>query len=265
VASASRAEAAKLRQLAADLQDTVTASSVKVDDLGQGEAAARRRLDEIEQRIESEYQPRIDAAVEALRESQDRVGRLREVQLLIKREADLLQALAIVDAPVKRQPKVEHPKARRKSLDEFSTLVGEVLAAWNFPDSGRVVWNDEDSDILIGGKPRASFGKGVRALTHAAFSLALLRYADRQGNGHPGFVVLDSPLVVYREPDPEEAGSAYDVKDSFYRSVATDFSGRQVIVLENEDPPVGLDSAHVVSFTGGDHGRRGFIPRHSNG
>ena len=37
------------------------------------------------------------------------------------------------------------------------------------------------------------------------------------------------------EPDPEEAGFPHAVKDSFYRSVASEFQNAQVIILENDD------------------------------
>ena len=77
---------------------------------------------------------------------------------------------------------------------------------------------------------------------------------------HPGFVVLDSPLVVYREPDAGEDGFSEDVKNSFYESLA-DYEGTQVLILENEDPPSQLEaSANIIKFTGTDRGRRGFIP-----
>ncbi|MNR59406.1 hypothetical protein D3C85_1806600 [compost metagenome] len=79
---------------------------------------------------------------------------------------------------------------------------------------------------------------------------------------HPGFVLIDSPLVVYREPDTNEGGFSHDVKDAFYRSIAEDLHSAQVIIFENEDPPVDLDNkATVIKFTGTSHGRQGFIPK----
>jgi hypothetical protein len=77
---------------------------------------------------------------------------------------------------------------------------------------------------------------------------------------HPGFVVLDSPLVVYREPDADEGGFSEHLKDAFYESLAA-YEGAQILILENEDPPSELEtSANIIKFTGTDRGRRGFIP-----
>ena len=69
-------------------------------------------------------------------------------------------------------------------------------------------------------------------------------------------------MVVYREPDTDEGGFSGDVKDAFYRSLASDFADAQIIILENEDPPADLDrSANVIRFTGTERGRLGFIPK----
>lgn len=80
---------------------------------------------------------------------------------------------------------------------------------------------------------------------------------------HPGFLVVDSPLVVYRQADddsdPKDKGFSTDVKEAFYRSLST-AKGIQVIICENDDPPADL-SANIIHFTKTNEGRYGFIPR----
>src|ERR1700730_18067455 len=58
---------------------------------------------------------------------------------------------------------------------------------------------------------------------------------------HPAIVVLDSPLVTYKRRDftPGEEISE-DVASAFYEALAKLPAGRQVIVLENNDPPAVL-------------------------
>ena len=143
----------------------------------------------------------------------------------------------------------------------FSQEVEALLRAWHFPNLDRVTFSEEDQDLIISGRRRSSRGKGVRAVTHAAFNLALLKYCRGRSMPHPGFVLLDSPLVVYREPDPDEQGFAPGLKDAFYRTLAADFRDSQIIILENEDPPKDIEpNSNVVRFTGTASGRRGFIP-----
>jgi hypothetical protein len=49
--------------------------------------------------------------------------------------------------------------------------------------------------------------------------------------------IIDSPLVVYRQPEDGEAEFPHEVKNAFYRGVAADFADAQVIILENDEPP----------------------------
>jgi hypothetical protein len=75
--------------------------------------------------------------------------------------------------------------------------------------------------------------------------------------------MIDSPLLVYEEPDADEASFPQDVKKHFWASVASSFTHAQVIIIENSKQlPTGgaIAEANVVLFTGNDQGRRGFIP-----
>src|SRR3546814_19941989 len=57
-----------------------------------------------------------------------------------------------------------------------------------------------DFDLIIDGKRRRNNGKGVRAITHAAFKVALLTFCRSRGLPHPGFLVLDTPRIPFRAP-----------------------------------------------------------------
>jgi hypothetical protein len=73
-------------------------------------------------------------------------------------------------------------------------------------------------------------------------------------------LVIDSPLVVYREPDTGEEGFPPAVKQHSYEAVADDSKDAQVIILENEEPPASVRAdPHVELFTGTASGRRGFV------
>lgn len=150
-----------------------------------------------------------------------------------------------------------------KETEEFSRVMEQILRSWHFPNLERVTFNEKEHDVIISGRSRTSHGKGIRAITHAAFNLALLKYCNTKPLPHPGNVVIDSPLVVYKEPDKDESLDP-EVKDLFYREIAVAFSSSQVIIFENDDPPMDVSNiATVIRFTGTDHGRRGFIPSRS--
>lgn len=101
----------------------------------------------------------------------------------------------------------------------LSVKFEHILPAWNFQGDCRVHFDKERSDFVIDGKPRRSRGKGLRAITHAAITLGLLEYCREQSLSHPCFVVQDSPLLVYFEPESKEneALQGTDLKERFYK------------------------------------------------
>lgn len=127
-------------------------------------------------------------------------------------------------------------------MHELSTVVKQVLKAWNYPGADAVHFDKGDQDIVVDGKRRRDNGAGVRALLHAAFKIGVLVYCIKQGRPHPGFVIMDSPLFAYRPA--EEEGSAQltsdelalrkaDVATHFYRHLQSLAGQAQFIVIEN--------------------------------
>ncbi|MDM5181994.1 hypothetical protein PO883_33000 [Massilia sp. DJPM01] len=169
------------------------------------------------------------------------------------------------------------PKADRPDLTlvgsvtyHFAQVVSSVLQQWGFPGEHHVSFDDGTFDLKIDGKARVANGKGVRAVTHAAFKVALLLFCRERGLPHPGFLVLDTPLLTYRDPlkspkfgeleDDELVLAATSLKDRFFEHLASLKIDAQFIILENVDPPEGLEEkAHLEVFSGGD-GRRGLFP-----
>lgn len=152
----------------------------------------------------------------------------------------------------------------------FGETIKAVLTAWGFPDADKVQFDTKVNDITVAGKARHANGKGVRAVLHAAFNVAMAIHCIDKGLPHPGFIVLDTPLLTYREPlksrhgelsEDERALKASSLAEKFYRHLASLEGKLQVIVLENADPPVEVeDLAFIEVFTGvpGD-GRYGLL------
>jgi hypothetical protein len=150
------------------------------------------------------------------------------------------------------------------AVREFSAQISKRLAEWGYPSAASVRYDRKELDIIAGDQLRAAHGKGVRAVLHAAFTLALAQYCFDRELPHLGFVILDSPLVTYRPPDQStEVGDEppEDVVRAFYRDIQANFDG-QVIVMENTDPlePLGTDSRDIRFTKRFDMGRYGFLP-----
>lgn len=263
VAQSCLAEAAKIKLLISDLHLTRADNEheiARLDGLG---IQTKERVHAVATQLTEMLKPRVEVALLRLRESQVNRDTYRRALELHGRANELQGLLADLGlAAPGKGVELESARVGSDEAEAFCQEVETLLRAWHFPGLDRVTFSESDQDIVISGRTRASHGKGVRAIAHAAFNLALLKFCLKGEMPHPGFVLIDSPLVVYREPDTDEGGFSHDVKDAFYRSIAEDFRASQVIIFENEDPPsdLGVD-ANIIRFTGASHGRQGFIPR----
>ena len=147
--------------------------------------------------------------------------------------------------------------------EAFAQEIEAVLKGWHFPEAERVHFDAKTRDLIIAGKARGARGKGLRAITHAAFTIGLLGYCKAKETPHPGFVILDSPLLAYRAPEgPEDDLSGIDLDDQFYGYLAGLSDDQQVIIVENINPPAEIRTrSQVVFFSKNPHsGRYGFFP-----
>lgn len=149
-----------------------------------------------------------------------------------------------------------------RAIDEFSIRLSARLRAWGYEAADGARYDRVEQDVFADGQFRSDHGKGVRAILHAAFSIALADYCFANGSPHPGFIVLDSPLITYRAPDEEgREGPGQSFGTAFYHDLEERFEG-QIIVMENTDPLESLSEATVdIEFTKVEgFGRYGYFP-----
>ena len=263
VVIACRAEAQNIRSLISDLHGTIDENGREIAALEIEAGELRAISAQTSEEIQSRLQPVLRIAVQRLQSAQKEAERLRRGRDLYNHISELegMRAKALAQ-PVAPKPEGVNTTINADILGNFADEAEKLLREWHFPNLTTVAFSEVDQDLLISGRLRSTHGKGVRAITHAAFNLALLKHCESLQMPHPGFVSLDSPLVVYRAPDESERGFNPDVKDEFYRSLAKRFANLQVVVFENEDPPSDIGAvAHLIRFTKTVIGRSGFIPQ----
>lgn len=264
VTESATAEADRIRVLMGDLDTTQQEVAAERAELRNQEAELKNRLASVKNTIEAELRPRTHDLVVELREITSTRQQVQSSLELLERAEALEGQIRSVQTEEVISTQQEFASLSNSSSEEFSQEVQARLAAWNFPNLNRVTFSHTEWDVVISGQPRTSHGKGVRAITHAAFTAGLLRYCANREKPHPGFVLIDSPLVVYREPDPDDVTLDTSVKSAFFADLAASFSAEQVILLENDEPPDDVlesGAVNVVRFTKSDDGRYGFIPR----
>lgn len=144
--------------------------------------------------------------------------------------------------------------------DAYCSSIESVLKSWGFPGEINLSFDSNTLDLYINEKSRSGWGKGYRAFIMSAMVIGLMRYCCDNDRLHPGFVIIDSPLVSLKE---RKKVSDEWIDDYMERSMIEDILGqdssRQVIIFENKDLKYDLDYNYVeFSHEGG--GRRGFIP-----
>jgi hypothetical protein len=206
-------------------------------------------------RIESliGYQKQIDSAL-----SPDFAEARTQHAALIEKRSKVQQAIVIykriqglkqrldeptpASSPAKLVEKEDAPEVNqyipKSVLGAFSKTVEHILQEWHFPDATDVYFDEGKRDVVIGNRLRGSRGAGLCAITYSAFTLALFEYCRSRKMPHPGFVVLDSPLIAYKEPKADDEGiSGTDLKVRFYEYLETFAGEQQVFIVDNTEPP----------------------------
>lgn len=266
IVSAATAEIEKVKRLQTELDDTVA-------DLRAESAAVAEALVDVDARYEAlngEIQEAVAPEVTDVRAS---FSALIEERSSVQKAADLFSRLDKLEArktALKEEDETDGGAGEittgipESVAHDFSTKISKLLKAWNFPGDCHVFYDKDASDFVIDGKPRGSRGKGLRAITHAAVNIALLEYCQANGISHPGFIVLDSPLLAYFKPEGDEeiALKGTDLKERFYEYLVMHHGeDSQVIIIENQHPPeaIGRQVALTV-FTGNpSEGRYGLL------
>ncbi len=253
VVASLQTEALELATSIASLDDQIKQFDQRAQDLRPTEASLRRTFDDYSTQ-------RAD------------LGKLIDLH---NRREKLVSLRAEIDAASTKSERDPLPVGPESTvLFEFGETVKAILTEWGFPDADKIQFDAKGNDITVAGKSRDANGKGVRAVLHAAFNVAVAVHCIDKDLPHPGFLVLDTPLLTYREPlmskhgdlsDDEKALKATSLAEKFYKHLARLEEKLQVIVIENSDPPAAIDRlAHIEVFTGLDgDGRSGLLARHA--
>ncbi len=254
----------KISDLRSDLERVQDGLATEAGELDHKRSELASDMEGLKRRIEQELMPRIRQSSASLQAQSDQRDLALQARTLaeritqLRRRADELMVDKDGDKPAKIPPGVS-----TADMEKFALTVESLLQEWNYPDVGRTVFSEKDQDLVIGGQLRTSHGKGVRALTCAAFIIGLMRHCREREHPHPSLVIIDSPLVAYEEADTDGENARLrqaGVKEAFYRTLAAGGGKGQVIIFENDDPPTGIDGICWHHFTGSKSERYGFFP-----
>ena len=269
VVIAAAAEMEKIKKLASDLNSTVTALNEESAKLSKDLIEIESRFDRVDVDIKSSLAPELSGMQTAYSELVDTRSRvISHLSIFARLDKLLAQKDELFGDTNESEAGAQKitTKLSTQSLYDLSKTVERILDAWDFPDKGSVHFDEASMDFVINGKLRGNRGKGLRAITHAAATLGLLEYCKERSLPHPGFVVLDSPLLAYYKPEGEDDSlQGTSLKQKFYKYLLEEHSDSQVIIVENEHPPESFEGQlGLTVFTKNpQHGRFGLLPSRS--
>lgn len=240
VVEAARKEISKIELLRGELATTVRELERERASFDRRMPAVVGELKAISESVDGLISPRLSKLRATYSELADKRSEVREALVLYVTVQDMEQRREELEKGVAAEKAGTLASADIPTTvaDEFAQTVETILKAWHFPEAGRVFFDSRSRDLVISGKSRSAFGKGLRAITYAAFTLGLLVFCRERQTPHTGFVVLDSPLLAYREPDGDEDDlQGTDLQEKFYDYIQEMPDDTQVIVIENTDPP----------------------------
>jgi hypothetical protein len=254
IVSAARAEIERIETLRQGLVETKKRLVIENDQLGLRADQAtheQRTASRRSQELAAILRERRRGIGDLDREAQGLRGQLKDADIVVELKTELatMDETIAADEEIKVASTVlSLPPAE---TTEFAEEIENTLKAWDFPEAGRVAWEETRTDVLIGTRRRGEQGKGLRAITFSAFVLTLMKRCIEKSRPHLGVVVLDSPLLAYWKPE----GRADDLRgtkvdECFYRWMQSLPKTSQVIIIENRPLPDWVDSvAHVIHFT----------------
>jgi hypothetical protein len=187
IVHAASAEITKIERLENELAQTVSELHLDVADLSTQLGLKKGQYDWLDNEIRQSITPQVRdvrADFSTLVEKRVKTQSALDVFGRVRRYEERRQALIDEGDAVETKPTIVAgiPDSASHAL---SLKIATILKAWNFPGQCHVHFDKQTSDFVIDGKPRGSRGKGLRAITHAAVTLALLEYCQEHSRPHP--------------------------------------------------------------------------------
>lgn len=256
--NAARAESVKIQTHIHDLASTIGGLEKEAADLDANIRAAERSIAADEESIRTQLEPKIKEE----RQNIEEITRAKEALLRAEVSANLVTSLtarrvALGAKPIQKRVKMADAAAIDSGEQRaLFTSLEAILREWRYPNVGTVEFGQKWK-LVINGKSYT--GKGFRALIRSAFTIALMRHGLTKGV-HPGLVVIDSPLTSFKQKD--EYQNTEDVKLGFYNHLRQTPVTEQIIIIENEEPPIEVrpQLSHLHFSRAEGIGRYGFYP-----
>lgn len=249
---AARVEIEKLEPKMTDLKSVQKSLNMEIEFLKQKRSELREEMDELENQVQMELQPKADklrtafsqyAIALANQSSLDAIGNAQKT---------------IRDNLVKYQSKAEPPKLSiNDQFDEefrlrFHKILDNLLVECKYDGYRDVVFDYKSFDVIINGTRKMSQGQGYRAFINVIVSMAVQEYLREYGTYHPNVFVMDSPILSLKEDVDESELASESMKSSLFKYFIQNPCAEQIIIIENKIPDIDYTGVKMRKFSKGD-------------
>ena len=258
------AERRKLLKKITDIDEVMEELLQKIKTATEDKTKICSTVDDLTNKMSNELKPLIDLKINELKSLLDRRDEVKKKVFL---ESQIEEKKAIKDKLLESKESinvatVQLYKLSDTSKEKLCEEVANLLNEWGLFKNPDVIFDLKTYDLIINKKKKSSFGKGYRALINSAFAIAVMRCNLTLGLPNPKVIILDSPLITFKDKDSNGEKVSEVVKTKFYEYLSKNFLKQQIIILENAEPDNGLqDQIKYYHFSKNSrYGRYGFFP-----
>jgi hypothetical protein len=251
----------RLRELK-DYMDDVEAELARLlrqrDGQDQSVLTLQTELDEATREVITPYIAQRDTALTEVNRAVEALAVLdgrRKMMASVDAKADDVTRLAGQLSELNRRIRetVDNRVDRSDAIGAITTRFDYILRELHFPKLADAHLDDRLIPYVRGQRYDRIGSAGAMTLATIAWELAVFQLAYERGGAHPGFLLIDSPQRGLSpaksgavESDPDIRATSASIVDHIYRHIDAWVTGAgrgaQVIVVDNEPPPSGMEN-----------------------
>lgn len=259
-AEAARIEVQKLLPQIRDLEDAQSDIKFEKEHLFEAKGLLQQERAEIEDKINSDLQPEIETLREKMAHYSNAIEVQKEYVMLGSFEEEY--KIKLRDLEMNEPLKIVFSIAScydKDFIEKFEKILDNILTECKFDNYSGVEFSMSSFDLVVNGKTKESYGKGYRAFLNTVMAFAIQQYLQQFGTYEPNLLIIDSPILSLKEKGDEKASDS--MKSSLFQYMIDNVNQKQqVIIIENEIPPLNYEKINMIHFTKDiNDGRYGFL------
>ena len=256
---AARADCRKIKLQMKDLEKAQRALQEEKEGLEQEITRLLAKKQTMEELISVEFTPTLEVLNEKLALFREIVELKREIEILKKiaaqKSSDIIATDEDDDDAVKFKVK-EH--LDYGFVETISKDIKTLLEKSHYDNLLTAVFDKSTMDVVVNGKAKRSNGKGYCAFLNTTVALALARYMIESAKYAPSLLVLDSPILSFKETDDKKPSDS--MRNGLFENLVSQDNALQLIIVENEIPSIDYKGSNLIHFTKNrEEGRYGFL------